>query len=173
MPRHALTAADVIRILDLAPLPVEGGYYRVTYTGDLQLPAQVLPPEIVSSRSVSSVIYYLLTADSKSRLHRLVTDEMWHFYLGDAVDLFLFGSNDDYAKIVLGDSILQGQAVQAVVPAKSWFGARLQDGGEWALMACSLAPAYSEEDFSMPDAAEFDSLMARFPSQQQILRDLR
>ena len=105
MPRHPLTAADVIRILDLAPLPVEGGYYRETYTGDLQLPAKVLPPEIVSSRSVSSVIYYLLTADSKSRLHRLVTDEMWHFYLGDAVGLYLFGPYDDYTKIILGDSI--------------------------------------------------------------------
>lgn len=173
MPRPELTAVDVIRILDLAPLPVEGGYYRVTYTGDLQLPASVLPPEIASNRPVSSVIYYLLTADSQSRLHRLVTDEMWHFYLGDAVELYLFGSHDDYTKIVLGDGILQGQAVQAVVPAKSWFGARLQDGGKWALMACSLAPAFSEEDFSMPDAAEFDALVARFPTRQRILRDLR
>ena len=173
MPRQPLTAADVIRILDLAPLPVEGGYFRETYTSELHLPANVLPPEIVSNRSASSVIYYLLTADSKSRLHRLVTDEMWHFYMGDSVELFVFGPDDDYAKFELGHYILQGQTVQAVVPAKSWFGARLQDGGEWALMACSLAPAYSEEDFSMPDAAEFDALLARFPAQEQILRDLR
>lgn len=173
MPKQLLTAADVIRILDLAPLPVEGGYFRETYTSDLHLPANVLPPEIVSNRSASSVIYYLLTSDTKSRLHRLVTDEIWHFYLGDPVDLFVFGTNDDYAKVELGQHLLQGQAVQAVVPAKSWFGARLQAGGEWALMACSLAPAYSEEDFSLPDAAEFDTLMTRFPSRQQILRDLR
>ena len=173
MPEHALTAADVIRILDLAPLQVEGGYYRETYTSELHLPANVLPPEIGSNRSATSVIYYLLTADSKSRLHRLVTDEMWHFYLGDSVDLYFFGPHDDYAKIDLGHGILQGQTVQAVVPARSWFGARLQAGGEWALMACSLAPAYSEEDFSMPDAAEFDALVARFPAQEQILRDLR
>lgn len=173
MTEHALTAADVIRILDLAPLPVEGGFYRETYTGELQLPANVLPPEIVSHRSISSAIYYFLTADSKSRLHRLVTDEIWHFYQGDPVDLFVFQSDYDYAKVELGPHILQGQVVQAVVPAKSWFGASLQAGGEWALMACSLAPAYSKEDFSLPDAAEFDALMARFPSQQEILLNLR
>lgn len=173
MPKHTLSAAEVISILDLAPLPVEGGYYRETYIGGLQLPANVLPPEIVSHRSVSSAIYYLLTPDSKSRLHRLVTDEMWHFYLGDPLDLFVFRSDGDYAKVELGPHILQGHTVQAVVPAKSWFGARLQAGGEWALMACTLAPAYSEEDFSMPDASEFDALMAQFPSQQEILLDLR
>jgi len=173
MPKHSLTAADVIRILNLAPLPVEGGYYRVTYKGEFHVPANILPPEIVSDRPVKSVIYYLLTADSKSRLHRLVTDEMWHFYLGDSVDLYLFGSDDDYTKVVLGHGIEQGQTVQAVVRAKSWFGARLQAGGEWGLMACSLAPASSEEDFSMPDATEFDALMARFPNQKEILLGLR
>ena len=173
MARHGLTAVDVIRLLDLAPLPVEGGYFRETYTGELQLPANVLPPEIGSNRSVSSVIYYLLTVDSKSRLHRLVTDEMWHFYLGDPVDLFVFRSDVVYTKIELGHNIVQGQTVQAVVPAKSWFGARLRPGGEWALMACSLAPAYSAEDFSMPDAAEFAALLARFPSHKEILLELR
>ena len=173
MPRHELTAADVIRLLDLAPLPVEGGYYRETYTGELQLPANVLPPEIGSNRSVSSAIYYLLTVDSKSRLHRLVTDEIWHFYLGEPVDLFVFRPEGVYTKIELGHRIGQGQSVQAVVPAKSWFGARLRPGGEWALMACSLAPAYSEADFSLPDAAEFDALLARFPSHKQILLELR
>lgn len=78
-----LSAHDIISHFGLRPLPVEGGYYRVTYTGNLQLPATVLPSSINSERPAKSVIYYLLTADTKSRLHKLVTDEMWHFYLGD------------------------------------------------------------------------------------------
>lgn len=168
-----LSARDVIRHLDLRPLPVEGGFYRVTYTGNLQLPASVLPPSICSERPAKSVIYYLLTADSKSRLHRLEIDEMWHFYLGDQVELFVFGSNFDYTKIELGHDVLVGQTVQAVVPAHSWFGARLRSGGSWALMACSLAPAYSEEDFSLPDDSDFASLLARYPAQEGILRELR
>ncbi len=168
-----LSAADIIRHFDLKPLPVEGGYYRVTYTGDLRLPASVLPPYIGSERPAKSVIYYLLTADTISRLHRLEIDEMWHFYLGDGVDLFLFGTEDDYTKIELGHALLDGQTVQAVVPAHSWFGARLQTGGSWALMACTLAPAYSDEDFSLPDDAEFASLLARYPAQQHLLHELR
>ena len=168
-----LSAADIIRHFDLKPLPVEGGYYRVTYTGDLRLPASVLPPSIRSDRPAKSVIYYLLTADTMSCLHRLEIDEMWHFYLGDSVDLYVFGTEDDYTKIELGHDLLIGQTVQAVVPAQSWFGARLQNGGSWALMACTLAPAYSEEDFSLPDDAQFASLLARYPAQQHILQELR
>ena len=168
-----LTAVDVIRHFDLRPLPVEGGYYRVSYTGDLQLPASVLPPSICSARPAKSVIYYLLTADTQSRLHRLEIDEMWHFYMGDWVDLYVFGTEDDYTNIQLGHSFMDGQTVQAVVPAHSWFGARLRRGGRWALMACSLAPAYSDEDFSLPNDEEFASLLARFADQEQILRELR
>ena len=168
-----LSAHDIIGHFDLRPLPVEGGYYRVTYTGNLQLPASVLPSSINSERPAKSVIYYLLTADTKSRLHRLVTDEMWHYYLGDQVDLYVFGSEVDYTKIELGHAVLEGQTVQAVVPAHSWFGARLRSGGRWALMACSLSPAYSDEDFSLPDDEEFASLLARYPAQERILRDLR
>ena len=163
----------MIRILKLEPLPVEGGYFRLTYSGDVELPAAVLPPAISTDRPITSVIYYFLTADTKSRLHRLLTDEMWHFYMGDPVDLHLFWSCDDYTKFTLGHDLLQGQTVQAVVPAHCWFGARLQTGGRWALMACSLAPAYSDEDFSLPDAAEFAALLARFPAHKKILEDLR
>ena len=168
-----LSAADVIRILQLKPLPVEGGYFRLTYTGELTLPAAVLPPQISSERPVTSVIYYLLTAETASRLHRLVTAEMWHFYMGDAVELHTFGSDNDYTKFDLGHDLLQGQTVQAVVPAGSWFGARLKAGGAWALMACALAPAYSDEDFALPDASDFAALLARFPAQQKILHALR
>lgn len=168
-----LAAADIISHFDLRPLPVEGGFYRETYTGDLQLPASVLPPSIGTERSAKSVILYLLTADTKSRLHRLVTDEVWHFYLGDSVSLYVFDAKIGYAKIELGHDFTRDQTIQAVVPAHSWFGARLQKGGRWALMGCSLAPAYSDDDFSLPDDAEFDDLAARFPRQRAVLRALR
>ena len=168
-----LAAADIIRLFDLKPLPVEGGYFRETYTGHLQLPASVLPSSIRSERPVKSVILYLLTAETQSRLHRLESDEVWHFYLGDGVDLHVFGTDVDYTRIELGHDLLDGQTVQAVVPAHSWFGARLQSGGSWALMACSLAPAYSDDDFSLPDDAEFDDLLTRFPCQRAILHELR
>lgn len=168
-----LAAADIIRLLDLKPLPVEGGYYRETYSADLLLPASVLPPSIRSERPAKSVILYLLTAETQSRLHRLETDEVWHFYLGYGVDLHVFGSDVDYANIRLGHDLLLGQTVQAVVPANSWFGACLQSGGRWALMGCTLAPAYSDEDFSLPNDTEFEDLLTRFPRQSAVLHELR
>ena len=168
-----LTAADIIRILDLKPLPVEGGYYRPTYLGDLRLPKEVLPASIKSDRAAASVIYYMLTADTKSRLHRLEIGEVWHYYMGGEVELCVFGSDIDYTKHTLGHELLDGQIVQALVPAHCWFGARLRTGGKWALMGCSLAPAYSDEDFSLTDDAEFASLLGRFPNQHEILYDLR
>lgn len=167
-----MDAADVIRLLALEPLPVEGGFFRQTYSGELRLSAELLPNHR-SERSITSVIYYLLTADTKSRLHRLVTDEMWHFYLGDPVDLHVFSADDDYTKFELGHDLLGGQTVQAVVPARSWFGAQLQSGGRWALMACALAPAYDEEDFSLPTETKFAALLDRYPAQREILRLLR
>lgn len=173
MRKLELAATDIISHFDLKPLPVEGGFYRETYTGDLRLPASVLPPSIRSARPAKSVILYLLTADTKSRLHRLVTDEVWHFYLGSSVSLYVFGTETGYAKIELGHDFIGDQTIQAVVPAHSWFGARLQKGGRWALMGCSLAPAYSDDDFSLPDDAEFDDLAARFPRQREVLRALR
>ncbi len=68
---------------------------------------------------------------------------------------------------------MQGQTVQAVAPAYSWFGARLQAGGQWALMGCTLAPEYADEDFSLPAPADFAALLDRFPAQQEVLNDLR
>lgn len=173
MQTSSLSAAEVIRMLDLEPLPVEGGYFRVTYTGSLLLPASVLPSHLRSERPVSSVIYYLLTEDTKSRLHRLELDEMWHFYVGDPIVLYQFGTDNNYTKTILGPDLLERQSVQSVIPAHTWFGARLQSGGNWALMACSLAPAYLDEDFSLPSDDEFASLLNRFPAQRQVLLDLR
>lgn len=168
-----ISAAEVIRILDLEPLPVEGGFYRVTYTGFLRLPGQLLGPAFRSDRQIASVIYYLLTRETHSRLHSLPTDEMWHFYLGDPVELHVFGQECDYTKTVLGHDLAGGQTLQAVAPAGTWFGACLQPEGRWALMACSLAPAYDEQDFALPDGSEYASLLARFPACGEVLAQLR
>ena len=135
-----LTAVDIIRILDLKPLPVEGGYYRQTYTGALQLPKEVLSPSIRSDRAASSVIYYLLTADTKSRLHRLETDELWHFYMGDGVELYVYGTDINYTKINLGHNLLRWPDRSSARPSPQlvWrtFAERWQLGA-YGLLPCS------------------------------------
>lgn len=157
-----LTADEIIRLLQLQPLPHEGGWYRETYRSSLQLPANVLARQFNASRSAGTAIYYLLTPDTFSALHRLPTDEVFHFYLGDPVEMLQLGPNNtDGGRIVaLGSDIGAGQQVQTVVPAGVWQGSRLRAGGAFALMGTTMAPGF---DFADYEAADRDALSASFP----------
>lgn len=157
-----LTADEIIHLLQLQPLPREGGWYRETYRSSLQLPADVLAPRYSAARSAGTAIYYLLTPDTFSALHRLPTEEVFHFYLGDPVEMLQFGPTpkDGGRIITLGSNILAGQQVQTVVPAGVWQGSVLRAGGAFALMGTTMAPGF---DFADYEAAERDALIAAFP----------
>ncbi len=156
------TADELIRLLHLEPLPREGGWFRETYRSALQLPAATLAPRYRTDRSAATAIYYLLTADTFSALHRLPTDEVFHFYLGDPVEMLQLGPNpEEGGRIVtLGSDILAGQQVQTVVPAGVWQGSILRAGGAFALMGTTLAPGF---DFADYEAADGTALAAAFP----------
>jgi predicted cupin superfamily sugar epimerase len=156
------TATDLIRLLHLEPLPREGGWYRETYRSALQLPAEVLSPRYEHARSAGTAIYYLLTPDTCSALHRLPTDEVFHFYLGDPVEMLQLGpgQKDGGRVLTLGSDILVGQQVQTVVPAGVWQGSVLREGGAFALLGTTMAPGF---DFADYEAAEHDALCAAFP----------
>jgi predicted cupin superfamily sugar epimerase len=157
------TADELIRFLHLEPLPQEGGWYRETYRSALQLPATFLGPRYRAARSAGTAIYYLLTPDTCSALHRLPTDEVFHFYLGDPVEILQLGPNsEDGGRIItLGSDILAGQQVQTVVPAGVWQGSLLRTGGAFALMGTTMAPGF---DFADYEAADREALIAAFPN---------
>jgi len=166
MPTHE----EIIRLLDLQPLPHEGGWYRETYRSPLQLPVDVLAPRYSAARSGGTAIYYLLTPDTFSALHRLPTDEIFHFYLGDPVEMLQLGPTpkDGGRVLMLGSDILAGQQVQAVVPASVWQGSVLRLGGAFALMGTTMTPGF---DFADYEAADRDALSAAFPDfAEQIAR---
>jgi predicted cupin superfamily sugar epimerase len=156
------SADEIIRLLQLQPLPHEGGWYRETYRSSLQLPADVLAPQYNASRSAATAIYYLLTPDTCSALHRLPTDEVFHYYLGDPVEMLQLGptSKDGGRIVTLGPDILAGQQLQTVVPAGVWQASVLRAGGAFALMGTTMAPGF---DFSDYEAADRDALIAVFP----------
>jgi predicted cupin superfamily sugar epimerase len=137
-----LTAERLIVMLGLEPLPVEGGHYRQTWRSD---PA----PGSASRKPVGTAIYYLLTdePDSFSALHRLPTDEIYHFYLGDPVELLTLGPQRAVEWVVLGHDLASGQRVQHVVPRGVWQGSRLRPGGRFALMGATLAPGFEISDY--------------------------
>jgi predicted cupin superfamily sugar epimerase len=142
----SLTAKEVIELLGLKPLPREGGWYRETYRSTLQLPMSVLP----APHAACTAMFYLLTPDAFSAMHRLPTDEVFHFYLGDPVEMLLLG-NAGGQRTVLGPDILHGQLVQHVVPAGLWQGSRLCEGGAFALLGTTMAPGFDFADYEHGD----------------------
>lgn len=158
-----LTAEELIAFLRLKPLPGEGGWYRETYRSALQLPA--------SARAVGTAIFYLLRPDTCSALHRLPTDEVFHFYLGDPVEMLQLGpSPEEGGRIItLGPDILAGQQVQTVVPAGVWQGSQLREGGRFALMGTTMAPGFDFADYEAGDPAE---LARQYPDYAALIRRL-
>ena len=147
-----MTAGDVIRLLDLAPHPSEGGHFRETYRSR----ASFEPGgPFEGDRSHSTAIYYLLTADTFSEMHRLPGDEVFHFYLGDPVEMLELHPDGRSTITVLGPDLEQ-HVVQHVVPGGTWQGARIVAGGEWALLGTTMAPGFAYEDYEsgMPDLVE-------------------
>ena len=162
------TAEELIRLLHLEPLPREGGWYHETHRASLQLPANILGPRDRAARSACTAIYYLLTPDTFSALHRLPTDEVFHFYLGDPVEMLQLGPapEDGGRTLTLGSDILAGQQVQTVVPAGVWQGSMLRAGGAFALMGTTMTPGF---DFADYEAADRDALMAAFVDFEEII----
>lgn len=153
-----LTLQEVILLLDLKPLPREGGYFRETYRA-----IGGVSPNDESKNAIkpaSTAIFYAISPDSFSALHRLPQDEVYHFYLGDAVELVTIGKDGELASTVLGPHLKRGHALQSVVPGRFWQGAKLAAGGEFALLGCTVAPGFDFSDYEHGDRA---ALIARFP----------
>jgi predicted cupin superfamily sugar epimerase len=143
----------VIALLDLAPLPIEGGYFRQTYLAGEQAAAACLPGRYTGGRAHGSAIYYLLHGAEFSALHRLCSDEIYHFYLGDPVEMLLLYPDGQHRVVILGQDLEHGQQVQFVVPRDVWQGSRLHTAGGWALLGTTMAPAYHPDDFEVGDRA--------------------
>ena len=166
-----LTADQIIKLLGLEPLPEEGGLFRQTYRSAEQIPAAALPPRYAAPRRFATAIYYLLTDDpgSFSALHRLKTDEVYHFYLGDPVEMLLLHPDGNSERIVLGQDLAAGQQVQFVAPAGAWQGSRPVRGGRYALLGTTMAPGYEQQDFELGGQKE---LLRGYPEQAELIRGL-
>lgn len=162
-----MTADEVIRLLRLEPLDIEGGHFRETYRS-----VEVVPTSRVGGeRSFGSAIFYLLRGepDSFSSLHRLATDEVYHFYLGDPIEMLLLKPSGESERVVLGSDIAAGQQVQYVVPCGWWQGSRVIAGGKWALLGTTMAPAFDGRDF---EAGKREDLQRQYPREAELIRQL-
>jgi predicted cupin superfamily sugar epimerase len=128
----------------------EGGYYRETYRSAEGVAKAVLPDRFGGDRAFSTAIYFLLAGDDFSALHRIKSDEVWHFYDGAPLTVHVIDPAGRYAAIKLGRSLADGEVPQAVVPAGWLFGASLGGRGSYALVGCTVAPGFDFDDFELP-----------------------
>ncbi len=165
------TAKELIEHLGLEPLPVEGGLFRQTYCAEEKIPHSALPGRYRGDKPFGTAIYYLLTSDpdSFSALHQLPTDEVYHFYLGDPVEMLLLFPQGRNERVVLGPDVLGGQQVQFVVPRGVWQGSRLIAGGRFALLGTTMAPGFDETDYV---GGAREELLRPYPEQVELIRVL-
>jgi predicted cupin superfamily sugar epimerase len=163
-----LTSSALIELLGLVPLPHEGGHFRQTWVSDLVVAAGALGPRYPVAKAAGTAIYYLLTddPDSFSALHRLPTDEVYHFYLGDPVEQVLLHPGGRTEHVVLGHDLGSGQRVQHVVPRGVWQGSRLRPGGRVALLGTTMAPGFDASDY---EAGVREALLRAYPAEAEAI----
>jgi predicted cupin superfamily sugar epimerase len=152
-------------------LPVEGGLFVQSYKSPETIARAHLPKRYPTSRPYATAIVYLLTGDpdSFSALHKLPTDEVYHFYLGDPVELLQLYPDGAGRRVLLGQDILNGQAVQYTAPRQVWQGSHLVPGGSLALIGTTMGPGFSEDDYFGGDR---DELIAQYPEWADLIRSL-
>jgi uncharacterized protein len=163
-----LNAEGWIKHLGLTRHP-EGGYYAATYKSDLTIAAAPLPPSFHGSRSASTAIYFLLAGTDFSALHRLASDELWHFYAGNSLVVYVIDPQGKLSELHLGNGPDAGEVFQAAVKAGCWFGSRLKDGNGFALVGCTVAPGFEFADFEL---AKRSKLTAAYPQHGKLIAEL-
>lgn len=162
---------QIIQHFNLQPLPGEGGLFLQSYRASEAIPKEALPARYSADKTFCTAIFYLLTADpdSFSALHKLPTDEIYHFYAGDPVEMLLLHPDGRGERLILGPDFLNGQQVQFVVPHDVWQGSHLLPGGRFALLGTTMAPGYDDSDYTGGRRVE---LVAQYPGYAELIRQL-
>ena len=147
----------------------EGGYYREIYRLAESIPKEALPDRYDGARAFSTSIFYLLPGNEVSYFHRLKSDEIWHFYQGSPVSLFVISATGDFNESILGPNFGSGQVLQAVIPAGHWLGAAVRARESYVLVGCTVAPGFDFHDFELGRRQE---MLALFPQHQTIVLNL-
>lgn len=154
-----------IKQLQLSPHP-EGGYFREVYRSDETITHSNLPSRYSSSRGFSTSIYFLLEGSEVSKFHRLKSDEQWHFYDGSTLILYTIDKDGILNKTLIGNKIENGETFQVNIRHGTWFGAGLIDNTSFALIGCTVAPAFHFNDFELAKRKDF---LKDFPMHKDLI----
>lgn len=137
----------------------EGGWFREVYRSGEIASESCLPKEFNGDRNFSTSIYFLLEKEDISVLHRIKSDEIWHFYDGGSDVEIISLKNGTLQKQFLGREFDKGENLQVVVPKNTWFGARLINQKSYALVGCTVSPGFDFNDFEIAG----NSLLREYP----------
>ncbi len=161
-----ITADQIKTLLNLKPHPEEGGYFIETYRSPENIPEGALPIRYQGVRPFATAIYYLLTPDTFSAIHRLQSDEVFHFYFGDPVEMLQLFPDGSGRILILGPDILNGMKPQVIVPGGVWQGAKLLRGGRFALLGTTVSPGFDYKDY---ESGRRHVLLKSFPEFRDLI----
>ncbi|MGH7242052.1 MAG: cupin domain-containing protein [Phycisphaerales bacterium] len=169
-------AARLVALLELVPLPAEGGFFRETYRSSEKIPSNALPGRYRSrdcGRRHSTQIYFLLAPGVVSLMHLVLSDEVFHHYAGDPVEQLQIFPDGSAKVVVIGSELESGERPQVVVPRNVWQGCRIRvevaNAAGYALLGCTVSPGFEWADFRLGTRAE---MLALCPNADASIRTL-
>lgn len=145
----------------------EGGYYREIYRSAEMF--SIDPPKKNLKRNVSTSIYFLLDGSQVSKFHRLKSDELWHFYDGSSIKIYVIDESGKLDEITLGRKTEDGEVFQTVIKKNNWFAAEVINKKSFALIGCTVSPGFDFSDFELADV---EYLLKNFPEHKRLIQKL-
>jgi predicted cupin superfamily sugar epimerase len=161
-----LTADEVRSLLKLEP-HATCGFVRVTFVSQRRIARGGLPPPFVDGRPAGSALYFMVTPDAPVRLHRIRNDQLYHYYLGDPIDVLMLHENGMSERVVVGPDLRGGQHVQLLILGNTFHTARIIGRRRWFLGASTEWPGVEQVDIEIGDV---EALAAKYPSAADDLR---
>jgi predicted cupin superfamily sugar epimerase len=167
----------LVEKLNLRELYGEGGYYRETYRSKENILINSFDnhdnkdklyclaennTNLTNTRSIFTLIYYLLDGDQFSAFHKVRFDEIWHFYKGSTVSLYLLTDNKKLLSIQLGNNFDNGEHMHYVIKGNTWFAAEINDKSSYSLIGCSVSPGFDFKDFKLGSKSELKKIYPQY-----------
>ena len=163
-----MTVENLVKHLQLLPHP-EGGFYKEVYRSSETIAQTALPQRFPGERCFATSIYFLIEKNNFSALHKIKSDETWHFYAGDALEVIEIDEAGKLTSTSVGNKLENGEVFQYTVKANTWFGSRVKAGGNFSLVGCTVAPGFDFEDFEM---AQRNELVSQFPQHKVVIEEM-
>ena len=155
------SAQQLIQELQLLPHP-EGGYYKETYRTEEQITTSE-----GNIRNCCTAIYFMLENEDKSHFHRIQSDELWFFHQGEPMEVVSIQEGKLHTTL-LGNNILQGGVPQLIIPARTWFAAKMKNSTGYALVSCTVSPGFDFADFEMKNKK---NLIQEYPHLKNVIEN--